>query len=70
MDLQDDPQRRLLRLELEIDGKVVDSKLVYKSNYDYEFKKMRLRAITQRLPWAIFKTISRTANTVPKTNTI
>lgn len=56
---------KLVRLELEIDRAVVQSKMVYKGLYDWEFKKMRLRAIAQKLPWVIYKTVTRGKNSVP-----
>lgn len=66
MNLHDDVDRKRVLLELEIDGKVVDSRIVLKQLYEWELKKMRLRAMTQKLPWAIYKTVARIKNTNQK----
>lgn len=64
MDLQSDMGRNLVRIELEINGIVVEDKIIYKPQYDLEIKKMRRRGMHQRMPWAIFKTIPRSMNTI------
>lgn len=46
-----------VKLELEIDGQIVDVKAVYFNQLEFEIKKMRLRAMMQREPWAIYKTV-------------
>lgn len=48
--------KRRLKLELEIDGKVVDTKIVTHGKYVNGLRKMKLKARSQHLPWSIFKT--------------
>lgn len=62
MTLQEDIDRRRLLLELEIDGKLVESRVIFKVQYEWELKKLRLMAMRQRLPWEIFKTVARIRN--------